>query len=117
MFKPGYKLMSEEHTPSALVRNAQRAEQAGEGFAAASKRVSPETVAEHISCGPSAERHLAAIDRFVQAGFDHIILTQVGPEQDAFIDFFERSCARRSPGGRRRKASEELGPSQRKPAL
>ena len=47
-------------------------------------------VAELISCGPSVEHHLAAIDRFVKAGFDHIILTQVGPEQDRFIEFFER---------------------------
>jgi len=61
-----------------------------EGFAAASKHVTPEAVAELITCGPSVEHHLAAIDRFVKAGFDHIILTQVGPEQDAFIAFFER---------------------------
>jgi alkanesulfonate monooxygenase SsuD/methylene tetrahydromethanopterin reductase-like flavin-dependent oxidoreductase (luciferase family) len=26
-------------------------------------------------------------------GYDHIILTQVGPEQDAFIDFYERELA------------------------
>jgi G6PDH family F420-dependent oxidoreductase len=61
-----------------------------QAFAAASKHISPEAVGEAISCGPSVERHLAAIDRFVKAGFDHIILTQVGPEQDAFIDFFAR---------------------------
>jgi G6PDH family F420-dependent oxidoreductase len=61
-----------------------------EGFAVASKHVSPEAVAELISCGPSPEHHLQAIERFVKAGFDHIILIQVGPEQDAFIDFFER---------------------------
>jgi G6PDH family F420-dependent oxidoreductase len=64
-----------------------------EGFAAASKHVSPETVAQLISCGPSAERHLQAIDRYVTAGYDHIILIQIGPEQDAFIEFFERQLA------------------------
>ena len=61
-----------------------------EGFAAASKHVTPEAVADLVSCGPSVEHHLAAIDRFVKAGFDHIVLTQVGPEQDTFIAFFER---------------------------
>ncbi len=72
------------------------------GFAAASKSVSPAAVAELISCGPSAEHHLQSIDRYVQAGFDHIILVQVGPEQEAFIEFFERHLA---PALSRRKAA------------
>ena len=41
MLKLGYKLMSEEHGPSDLVRNAQRAEQAGFDFAAISDHFSP----------------------------------------------------------------------------
>jgi G6PDH family F420-dependent oxidoreductase len=64
-----------------------------EGFAAASASVTPDQVAEQISCGPSVERHLAAIERYVKAGFDHIILTQVGPEQESFIELFERELA------------------------
>ena len=73
-----------------------------EGFAAASKHVSPEVVAESVSCGPSAAHHLEAINRYVQAGYDHIILVQVGPEQDAFIEFYERDLA---PVLRHRKAA------------
>ena len=61
-----------------------------EGFAAASKFISPEAVAKEVSCGPSPDHHLEAITKYVKAGFDHIILVQIGPEQDAFIDFFER---------------------------
>jgi G6PDH family F420-dependent oxidoreductase len=53
-----------------------------EGFAAASKHVSPEAVAQVVSCGPAPDRHLEAVDRFVQAGYDHIILLQVGPDQE-----------------------------------
>jgi G6PDH family F420-dependent oxidoreductase len=64
-----------------------------EGFAAASKHVLPDMVAEQISCGPSTERHLQAIHRYVEAGYDHIILVQIGPEQDAFIDFFAHKLA------------------------
>jgi G6PDH family F420-dependent oxidoreductase len=63
------------------------------GFAAASKHVSPDMVAQSISCGPSEEHHLETIDRYVQAGYDHIVLVQVGPEQDKFIEFFERRLA------------------------
>jgi G6PDH family F420-dependent oxidoreductase len=64
-----------------------------ESFAAASKHISPDAVAEAISCGPSVDRHLEAIDRFVRAGFDHIILTQVGPDQAPFLDFFKNTLA------------------------
>ncbi|MEZ5668540.1 MAG: TIGR03557 family F420-dependent LLM class oxidoreductase [Alphaproteobacteria bacterium] len=60
------------------------------GFDAASRFVPPEAVAQAISCGPSLERHLAQIDRFVAAGHDHIILIQIGPDQEGFIRFFER---------------------------
>ena len=41
MIKLGYKLMSEEHGPADLVRNARRAEQAGFDFAAISDHFSP----------------------------------------------------------------------------
>lgn len=64
-----------------------------EGFAAASKFVTPDAVAEAISCGPSAERHLAAIKSYIDAGYEHIILVQVGPDQKYFIDLFERELA------------------------
>lgn len=64
-----------------------------EGFAAASKHVSPETVGQSVSCGPSPEHHLEAIDRYVRAGYDHIILVQVGPQQNQFIEFYERHLA------------------------
>jgi G6PDH family F420-dependent oxidoreductase len=40
------------------------------GFAAASQYVSPQTVARHISCGPSLEHHLTPISRYVKAGYE-----------------------------------------------
>jgi hypothetical protein len=55
-----------------------------------------------VSCGPSPDRHLKAIDRFIEAGYDHVILVQVGPEQEAFIQFIERDLA---PALRHRKAA------------
>jgi G6PDH family F420-dependent oxidoreductase len=64
-----------------------------DSFASATRHVSPETLAQQVSCGPSAERHLQAIDRYIQAGYDHIILTQIGPDQDGFLEFFERELA------------------------
>jgi G6PDH family F420-dependent oxidoreductase len=64
-----------------------------ESFAAATKHVTPEMVGQQASCGPAAEKHLASIRRFVDAGFDHIILSQIGPDQEGFIGFFERELA------------------------
>jgi G6PDH family F420-dependent oxidoreductase len=62
-------------------------------FAAATKHVTPEMVAQQVSCGPAVEVHLKSINRFIEAGYDHIILTQVGPQQAEFIEFFERQLA------------------------
>ena len=36
-----------------------------------------------IACGPDSERH-RGINRFVDAGYDHVYVHQVGPDQDGF---------------------------------
>jgi hypothetical protein len=59
-------------------------------FAAASRHITPEDVAEEVSLGPSSEPHQNAIRKYIEAGFDHLILMQIGPEQDPFFEFFER---------------------------
>jgi hypothetical protein len=64
-------------------------------FAAASRHVSAEGIAEQVSCGPSVGCHREAIERYIRAGYDHLILLQIGPEQDAFFDFFMRELAPR----------------------
>jgi G6PDH family F420-dependent oxidoreductase len=49
--------------------------------------VTEDQVAEAISCGPDAEVHLEKIRAYVDAGYDHVYLHQVGPDQTGFIDF------------------------------
>jgi G6PDH family F420-dependent oxidoreductase len=58
-----------------------------EGFAAASRYVRPEDMAE-IPAGPDPEVHLAAIRKYIEAGFDHIALTGIGDDQQGFTRFF-----------------------------
>ena len=58
-------------------------------FAAASSHISPDEVAEEVSLGPSPEPHLKAIRKYIEAGFDHLVLTQIGPDQDLFFEFFK----------------------------
>ncbi|HKR86968.1 MAG TPA: TIGR03557 family F420-dependent LLM class oxidoreductase [Phenylobacterium sp.] len=61
------------------------------GFEAASRYVRKEDLKDGVGLGPDVESHLAAIRQYVEAGFDHVVLLGVGPDQASFIDFFERS--------------------------
>lgn len=61
-----------------------------EGFEAATQFVRPEDLAEAIPAGPDPEKHAAAIRKFVEAGFDHVSIVGIGPDQQGFIDFFEK---------------------------
>jgi G6PDH family F420-dependent oxidoreductase len=62
-----------------------------EAFAAASRYVREEDVAAKVPCGPDLERHVAAVRQFLDAGFTHVALVQVGAERQAeFLDWAER---------------------------
>jgi G6PDH family F420-dependent oxidoreductase len=60
-------------------------------FEGAVQMVTEEDVAESVVCGPDPGAHLEAIAAFADAGFDHVYVHQVGPEQAGFIDFYARS--------------------------
>ena len=59
-------------------------------FETATELVTPEKVAESVVCGPDPERHLAKIREYVDAGFDHVYVHQIGRDQKGFFDFYER---------------------------
>jgi coenzyme F420-dependent glucose-6-phosphate dehydrogenase len=59
-------------------------------FESLAKLVTEDSVAEQIACGPDPEVHLAKIQPFIDAGFDHVYLHQVGPDQEGFFRFAER---------------------------
>jgi len=60
-------------------------------FEEAAELVEEKDIAESVVCGPDPERHLAAIREFIDAGYDHVYVHQVGPDQEGFFDFYERS--------------------------
>jgi len=68
-------------------------------FAAASRTVTEEDVAEQIPCGPKLDRHLDGIRRFAEAGFSHLALVQVGAEQQP--DFIKWAAEELLPNARR----------------
>lgn len=59
-------------------------------FEQAAQLVDEETIAQSIACGPDPEVHVNFIRRFAEAGYDHVFVHQVGPDQDGFFRFYER---------------------------
>jgi coenzyme F420-dependent glucose-6-phosphate dehydrogenase len=59
-------------------------------FQEAAQMVKEDDVAQSVVCGPDPQRHLEEIKRFVDAGYDHVYVHQVGPDQEGFFRFYER---------------------------
>jgi G6PDH family F420-dependent oxidoreductase len=57
-------------------------------YEAVAELVREEDVAESVVCGPDPERHLDQIRAFEQAGFDHVFVHQIGPDQGGFLRFY-----------------------------
>ena len=58
------------------------------GFAAASQFVTKDDIADAIACGPDVDAHVDAVREFVDAGFTHVALVQIGGDhQDEFLDW------------------------------
>jgi G6PDH family F420-dependent oxidoreductase len=75
----GWKVMSELPNPV--------------NFEAAIATVTPDQVREAFACGPDWRRHLEVAKRFADAGFDHLVAMNAGPDPDGFMDFFARELA------------------------
>ena len=75
----GWKVMSELPNPV--------------NFEAATATVRVDDVREHFACGSDPARCLEAAQRFVDAGFDRLVLLNVGPDPDGFLDFYASELA------------------------
>jgi hypothetical protein len=64
-------------------------------FAAATTTVTPDDGRKQFACGPDVQRHLEVVTQFVDAGFDHLVLQNAGPDPEGFIDFFQRDSPSR----------------------
>ncbi|RAO07069.1 Glucose-6-phosphate dehydrogenase (coenzyme-F420) [Micromonospora noduli] len=70
----GWKVMSELPNPV--------------NFDAASAYVEEKHIRQLFAIGPDPEPHVAKVRSYVEAGFDHIVLQNAGPDPDGFLDFF-----------------------------
>jgi G6PDH family F420-dependent oxidoreductase len=59
-------------------------------FEQAASLVREEDIIESIVCGSDVEEHRAAIQKFVDAGANHVYVHQVGPDQAGFLRFYQR---------------------------
>ena len=59
-------------------------------FEQLAKIVTEEMIAERIVCGPDVDRHVQAIQNYLDAGFDQVYVHQIGPNQEAFIEAYAR---------------------------
>ena len=73
-FALGWKVMSELPNPT--------------NFQSASTTVREEDVMKQFACGPDVARHVEVANQFTDAGFDHLVLHNGGPDPDGFFDFF-----------------------------
>jgi G6PDH family F420-dependent oxidoreductase len=72
----GWKVMSELPNPV--------------NFDAASQTVRPEDIREQFAVGPDPQPYADAVKKYTDAGFDHIVLQNAGPDPDGFLDFFAK---------------------------
>jgi coenzyme F420-dependent glucose-6-phosphate dehydrogenase len=57
-------------------------------FEQAAQLVTEEHIAEAVVCGPDPNKHLDKIQEFADAGYEHIYIHQVGPDQEGFLRFY-----------------------------
>lgn len=59
-------------------------------FEEATSALSEEDVADSYVCSSDPDDHIASIEAYVEVGFDNVYVHQTGPDQEGFIDVYER---------------------------
>jgi G6PDH family F420-dependent oxidoreductase len=59
-------------------------------FEQAAQLVTPEMTEKAMSCGPDPAPHLEAVKRYVDAGFDEVLVANTGPHYAAMIELFAK---------------------------
>jgi G6PDH family F420-dependent oxidoreductase len=57
-------------------------------FEQAAELVTVEQAAENFTCGDDPDRHVAAVQEYIDAGFDEVYISQIGPRDDTFFDAY-----------------------------
>lgn len=57
-------------------------------FEQISTLVTEQMVADSVACGDDVEDHVRTLQAYVDAGFDSVFVSQIGPDQRGFFDFY-----------------------------
>jgi len=57
-------------------------------FEQAAEVVTEDDAAGSLPCGPDADAFVDAIQSYLDAGYDHVYLHQIGDDQEAFLEFY-----------------------------
>ena len=50
-------------------------------------------VREAIPVGPDPDQHLSGLREYLDAGYDHVYVHQIGPDQEGFLRFWRDEVA------------------------
>ncbi|MET0985898.1 MAG: TIGR03557 family F420-dependent LLM class oxidoreductase, partial [Steroidobacteraceae bacterium] len=62
-------------------------------FEEATQFVKPDDLRASVPHGPDVDAYVQAVKKFTDAGFDHVVLLAVGPDQESFIRFYKDKLA------------------------
>jgi G6PDH family F420-dependent oxidoreductase len=59
-------------------------------FEQAIKTVREDDLAQVVICGTDPKKHLEAIQKYIDLGFQQVYVHQIGPDQDTFFNFYQQ---------------------------
>ena len=59
-------------------------------FEEAAGMVTEDDVAQKVVCGPDVKHHAELVKAYADAGYSHVYIHQVGPDQEGFLRFWEQ---------------------------
>jgi G6PDH family F420-dependent oxidoreductase len=87
--KTAFRLWANEQLPGELAQVLPTPKH----FEQASTLVTEEMVASKLPVGPNPEKYVESVRSYAEAGFDEIYVSQIGPDQEAFFEFWAREVA------------------------
>jgi G6PDH family F420-dependent oxidoreductase len=64
-------------------------------FEEATQFIKPEDLRDSVPHGPDVDAYEQAVKKFTAAGFDHVVLSAIGPDQEGFMRFFKEQLGPR----------------------
>lgn len=59
-------------------------------FEQAVKMLDEKSATKDLICGPDAQKHIEGIQKFIDAGYDHVYIHQIGRDQEGFFRFYQQ---------------------------